>query len=102
MTTPARCIEVGRGGGAEGEGVCGVITGAQMREVLRLFGWRPSDVARRSKLSVGVIQRASRACGEAPITIAQEEALRRALEIAGVEFVADDGEGPGVRLRTGP
>jgi transcriptional regulator with XRE-family HTH domain len=29
------------------------------------------------------------------------EKLQRALEVAGVEFIAEDGGGPGVRLRKG-
>jgi hypothetical protein len=38
--------------------------------------------------------------GEIPVTAANEAALRKALEAAGVEFIDENGGGPGVRLRT--
>jgi hypothetical protein len=37
--------------------------------------------------------------GEIPATLANEAALRQALEAAGVEFIDENGGGPGVRLR---
>jgi hypothetical protein len=37
--------------------------------------------------------------GDIPITLANEAALRHALEAAGVEFIDENGGGPGVRLR---
>jgi hypothetical protein len=40
--------------------------------------------------------------GEIPVTAANEAALRRALESAGVEFIDENGGGPGVRLRKSP
>jgi hypothetical protein len=40
--------------------------------------------------------------GEIPVTAANEAALRKALEAAGVEFTEENGGGPGVRLRKSP
>jgi hypothetical protein len=40
--------------------------------------------------------------GEIPVTDANEAALRQALEKAGVEFLDENGSGPGVRLQKGP
>jgi hypothetical protein len=37
--------------------------------------------------------------GEIPVTLANEAALRHALEAAGVEFIDENGGGPGVRLQ---
>jgi hypothetical protein len=37
--------------------------------------------------------------GQIPVTSANEAALRTALEAAGVEFIDENGGGPGVRLR---
>jgi hypothetical protein len=37
--------------------------------------------------------------GEIPVTLANEASLRQALEGAGVEFIDENGGGPGVRLR---
>jgi hypothetical protein len=39
------------------------------------------------------------AAGETSLTAANEAAVRRALELAGVEFIHANGGGPGVRLR---
>jgi hypothetical protein len=40
--------------------------------------------------------------GEIPVTAANQAALRTALETAGVEFIDENGGGPGVRLRKPP
>jgi hypothetical protein len=40
--------------------------------------------------------------GAIPVTLANEAALRTALEAAGVEFIDENGGGPGVRLRKLP
>ena len=42
---------------------------------------------------------ASLASSGIPVTLANEAALRQALEAAGVEFIDENGGGPGVRLR---
>jgi hypothetical protein len=36
------------------------------------------------------------------MTVANDQAVRRALEAAGVEFIDEDGGGQGVRLRKKP
>jgi hypothetical protein len=45
------------------------------------------------------VRRAEVAEGETSPTAANELALRRALEAAGVEFIQENGGGPGVRLK---
>ena len=45
------------------------------------------------------MRRAEAAEGETSLTAANHVALRRALEEAGVEFIDENGGGPGVRLR---
>jgi hypothetical protein len=45
------------------------------------------------------ILRAEVADGQTSLTAANDLAIRRALEAAGVEFIDEDGGGPGVRLR---
>jgi hypothetical protein len=57
------------------------------------------DLARRSLLSVATIRRAELTEDETSMTAANDLAVRRALEAAGVEFIDDNGGGPGVRLR---
>jgi hypothetical protein len=39
---------------------------------------------------------------ETSITVANDMAVRRALEMAGVEFIEENGGGPGLRLRKRP
>ena len=48
---------------------------------------------------VATIRRVEVVDGEIPVTLANEAALRLALECAGVEFIDENGGGPGVRLR---
>jgi len=50
-------------------------------------------------LGVATIRRAELADGETSMTAANDLAIRRALEAAGVEFIDENGGGPGVRLR---
>jgi len=57
------------------------------------------DLARESTLGVTTIRRAELADGETSMTTANDSAVRRTLEAAGVEFIDEDGGGPGVRLR---
>jgi hypothetical protein len=57
------------------------------------------DLARAASLGVNTVRRAELAERETSMTAANELALRRALESAGVEFIDENGGGPGVRLR---
>jgi hypothetical protein len=63
-----------------------------------MLRWNPTELARRSKLSTDTIRRAEHVDGEAPITIADEHALKSAFREARVEFT--DVGGPGLRFRT--
>ena len=48
---------------------------------------------------MNTIRRAEVAEEEIALTAANDLAIRRALEAAGVEFIDENGGGPGVRLR---
>jgi hypothetical protein len=50
-------------------------------------------------LGVNTIRRAELSEAQTALTAANELAIRRALESAGVMFIEKDGGGPGVRLR---
>jgi hypothetical protein len=76
--------------------MAGKISSAQMRAARALLRWSALDLAKASKVGVATIRRAEVVDGEIPVTAANEAALRRALEAAGVEFT--NGERPGVRL----
>jgi hypothetical protein len=57
------------------------------------------DLAREAVLGRNTILRAEGADGQTSLTAANDLAIRRALEAAGVEIIDEDGGGPGVRLR---
>lgn len=72
---------------------------AQSRAARGLLDWSQSDLGGRANLSESTIrdfEKGRRVPG--PNNLA---AIRNALETAGVIFVAENGEGPGVRLRKG-
>jgi hypothetical protein len=75
------------------------ISSAQMRAARALLRWSALDLAQASKVGVATIRRVEVVDGEIPVTLANEAALRQALENAGVEFIDENGGGPGVRLR---
>ena len=75
------------------------LTSAQMRAARALIRWSAEDLARKTTLSVTTIRRAELTEGQTSMTTANDLAVRRALEAAGVEFIDDNGGGPGVRLR---
>lgn len=60
------------------------------------LGWGVRDLAAAAKVSPDTIARLERGETLYPRTI---DAIRTALEAAGVLFIAENGEGPGVRLR---
>jgi hypothetical protein len=60
--------------------------------------WTALDLARASKVGVAII-RAEVVNGEIPVTVANEAAIRRAFEAAGIDFIEENGGGEGVRFR---
>ena len=75
------------------------LTSAQIRAARSLIKWTAEDLARQSSVSLRTIRRAELADQHTSMTTANELAVRRALEAAGVEFIEENGGGPGVRLR---
>jgi hypothetical protein len=71
---------------------------AQIRAARALIRWRAEDLARESAVSVATIRRAELTDKETLMNAANDLAVRHALEAAGVEFIDDNGSGPGVRL----
>jgi len=74
-----------------------VITGEKVRAARRLLGWSRSELAGHSGVSSTTIGNFETGRRKASVL---EAVVRRALEAAEVEFIADNAEGPGVRLRT--
>jgi transcriptional regulator with XRE-family HTH domain len=75
------------------------LTSAQIRAARALIRWSADDLARHSTVSVSTIRRAELKPSATVLTRANDQAIRRALEQAGVEFIDAEGSGPGVRLR---
>lgn len=64
-----------------------------------MLRWSADDLANESAIGVATIRRAELTESETSMTAANTLAVRRALEIAGIEFIDENGGGPGVRLR---
>jgi hypothetical protein len=64
--------------------------------------WTAEDLARHSTVGVTTIRRAELRPSATVLTRTNDQAIRRALERAGVEFIDAEGGGPGVRLRAPP
>ena len=74
------------------------ITGEQVRAARKLLGWSRSDLAGHSGVSSTTIGNFE--TGRRKASVLDLSVVRRAFEAAEVEFIADNAEGAGVRLRT--
>ena len=75
-----------------------MLTIEQLRGARGLLGWSQSKLAARAGLSLPTVKRVEAGLGPRVSEEARNK-LRRALESAGVEFIDENGGGPGVRLR---
>jgi hypothetical protein len=75
------------------------ILGAQIRAARALLRWAAVDLVRESGVSLATIQRAEAVDGKTALTLANAFAVRRVFEAAGIEFVEENGGGPGARLK---
>ena len=72
------------------------LSGGQIRAARALLRWSVEELARHASLGRNTIKRAEAKDGKTSLTAANELAIRRACEAAGVEFT--NGDQPGVRL----
>ena len=75
------------------------LNSAQIRAARALLRWSAAELAREAALGIATIKRAELAEDKTSLTVANDLAVRRALEAVGVEFIDENGGGPGVRLR---
>jgi hypothetical protein len=75
------------------------MTGGQIRSARALLRWTADMLAERSKVGVATIKRAEGIDGEVRMTPANVDAVQRAFEAAGIEFIPENGGGAGVRMR---
>jgi hypothetical protein len=66
-----------------------------------LLRWDQKDLAAASAVSLPTVKRLETLPGDLQATEKTVEAFRLAFETAGIEFIAENGGGPGVRLRKG-
>ena len=71
---------------------------SQIRAARALVGLSQTEVATAAGLSIPTVKRAE-ADGGIRVSEDAVDAIVRALKKAGVEFIAENGGGPGVRLR---
>jgi transcriptional regulator with XRE-family HTH domain len=78
----------------------GNMTGNQLRAARSLIGMSQAQLAVLAGLSIPTVKRAE---GQGIISASADAiaAIRAALESAGIEFIAENGGGAGVRLRKG-
>jgi transcriptional regulator with XRE-family HTH domain len=70
----------------------------QIKAARALLGWSQDDLADRSGLSIPTIKRLEAAEGEIGGRAETREAIVGALREGGIEFIAENGGGMGVRL----
>lgn len=77
------------------------MTRGQIRAARALLGWSALDLAKKSGVGVTTIR--NNEVRDEPVTMIRGnvQALTRAFEDAGIEFIAENGGGPGVRLKKG-
>jgi len=73
-----------------------MITATQCRAARALLDWSQQELA--VKAGVGIVTVRQLEAGNTQPRRATLEVVRRALESAGVEFIDENGGGPGVRL----
>jgi len=70
----------------------------QIRAARSVLRWSAEDLARETALGLATIRRAENSEDFTSLTSANDLAVRRTLEAAGVEFIDENGGGAGVRL----
>jgi transcriptional regulator with XRE-family HTH domain len=78
-----------------------MISPKQIKAARVFLEWEQKDLAQAAGLSLPTIQRMEK-LGVERSSAANAEAVRRALEVAGVEFIPENGGGAGVRMRRPP
>ena len=74
------------------------ITAEQLRAARALLGWSQTQLGKWAGLSLPTVKRVETDRGP-KVSIEARVVLKQALEKGGVEFIEENGGGPGVRLR---
>jgi hypothetical protein len=76
-----------------------VLTSELIRAARALLRWEQRDLEAASSVSLPTIKRLESKPGIMAAHMTTLVALKKALEAAGIEFIDENGGGPGVRLR---
>lgn len=79
-----------------------MITVEQIKMARAALGWSIQFLADKSLVSVRTIKRIESEGMIEKVTLANMKLLRETLEAAGIEFIGNAGDGPGVRLWAKP
>jgi predicted transcriptional regulator len=74
----------------------------QIKAARALLGWSQDDLAKKSGISAPTVKRLEAVDGDLGGRAETGEALVAALQEAGVEFIAENGGGAGVRIAKRP
>ena len=78
------------------------VTSEQIRMARAALDWSIDVLAEKTDVSSRTIKRIEAQVGTPVATEANLRLIRETLQAAGIEFIGDAGEGPGVRLWTDP
>ena len=76
-----------------------MLSSEQVRAARALLNWDQKALAEASKVSIATIKRLEPQSGSIKANAVTIDALRRALEDAGIEFIPEIGGGEGVRFK---
>jgi hypothetical protein len=76
-----------------------VLSSELIRAARALLRWEQRDLEAASSVSLPTIKRLESKPGVMAAHLSTVVALKKALEAAGIEFIDENGGGPGVRLR---
>ena len=77
-----------------------MVTSGQIKMARAALGWSIDKLAKTSAVGVRTIHRIEAQDGIPNATVGNLKLIRETLEAAGIEFIGEPGEGPGVRLWT--
>ena len=76
-----------------------MVTGIQIRSARAALNWSIEQLAASSAVSIRTIKRMEATAGIPSSTKANLNAIKTALEAAGIEFIGSPDDGPGIRIR---
>lgn len=76
-----------------------MITSSQIRAARGMLNWSRADLASKSGVGFSSMMRIESGDGVPGAHAKTLEALEKAFELAGIEFIGTPDDGPGVRLR---